>query len=108
MTRLPVLIRNILQKDNHTFTIEWSDGLIHDYRLSDLQRYCPCANCNDEITGKHRIDKTSLRIDVRAIRITNVGHYALRVQFTSGCSTGIYSFDMLRELANGTLAKSLT
>lgn len=95
-----VLIRDIRQKDNYTFTIEWSDGQVHDYRLSVLQKNCPCAKCNDEVTGKRRVDQEKLRDDVRALRVYSVGRYALRIEFTSGCSTGIYSYELLRELSN--------
>lgn len=101
MSKQPVLIRHIEQKDNNSFTIKWSDGKIADYRLSDLQKNCPCANCNDEVTGKKLLNERSVKSDVRAVRIVSVGHYAMRVQFTSGCSTGIYSFDMLYDLAKG-------
>ncbi len=100
--RLPAAaVQNIKQKNNHAFTIEWSDGLVGDYRLSDLQKCCPCANCTDETTGKRLVDEKSIKHDVKAIRIVSVGRYALRVQFTSGCSTGIYDFDMLYKMARG-------
>jgi ATP-binding protein involved in chromosome partitioning len=92
-----VLVNKIYQKDNFTFTIEWSDGIIKHYRLSDLQRSCPCAGCMDEMTGKRVIDPSLIPADLRAKRIMSVGRYALRVQFASGCSHGIYSFDFLRE-----------
>lgn len=85
------LIRNIQQKDNHTFFIEWSDGKKIDYRLDELQKKCPCAQCVEHGS----LQKTK---DVRATRIVNVGRYALRIQFTSGCSAGIYDFDMLRSI----------
>jgi len=92
------LIKTIAQKDNHIFTIEWADGIAHDYRLSSVQKQCPCAGCNDEITGKKLLDEKSIKEDVRAVRIVNVGRYALRIQFTLGCSNGIYGFDMLRKM----------
>lgn len=91
-------ICKIFQKNNHNFVIEWSDGVAKEYRLSDLQQRCPCANCVDELTGKRKRDEKSVQDDVRAIRIVSVGRYALKIHFSSGCSTGIYSFDMLREL----------
>lgn len=91
-------VRKIKQKDNQTFTIEWNDGKIVDYRLSELQRKCPCANCRDEVTGERLLDPSRIDDNVNAKRVVSVGRYALRVEFTSGCSTGIYSFDMLREL----------
>lgn len=96
----PGLVRTISQKDKHTFTIEWSGGHVSDYRLSDLQKQCPCAKCVDETTGQRIADPSAVQDDVAAKRIVSVGRYALRVEFTSGCSTGLYGFDMLRKLGN--------
>jgi ATP-binding protein involved in chromosome partitioning len=89
-------LQKIYQKDNYTFVIEWSDGVMREYRLSELQKECPCAGCVDESTGKRKVDPSHLREDVKAIRISNVGSYALRIQFSSGCSNGIYELDLLR------------
>lgn len=100
MTNHTVLVRKISQKDNHTFVIEWNDGEVNNFRLNELQKLCPCAKCVDEITGKQLLDVKSINPDVRATRIVSVGRYALRIQFTSGCSTGIYSFDSLRRIGN--------
>jgi len=97
MKQPPFLLKSIKQKDNFTLTIDWSDGVTRDYRLSDLQRSCPCAGCNEESGGK----KKDVKDDLRAVRVQNVGRYALRIQFASGCSAGIYSFAMLRTLGNG-------
>lgn len=80
-------IMSLHQKDLHTFTIEWSDGKIADYRLSDLQRRCPCARCRGE---QPQIDE-----DVQARQFFNVGSYALQVVFDRGCSKGIYPLEML-------------
>lgn len=99
MKTTPVLIRNIAQKDNHRFTIEWSDGKQYDYRLSELQAQCPCAACVDEETGQRRVKAAPVNSDVRAVKLSSVGRYALRIQFTAGCSNGIYNFDFLRKLA---------
>jgi len=93
MNQPPILIKAIKQIDNHTFCIEWSDGESARYKLSHLQKNCPCAQC------QHVAPK--LIEDVRALNITNVGRYALRIKFTSGCSSGIYSFAKLREMAKG-------
>jgi DUF971 family protein len=91
-----LFVRQICQKDNYTFSIQWNDGLIQDFRLCDLQRNCPCAHCTDEMTGQRLVDPKTVSDDVKAIVIRSVGRYGLRIQFTSGCSTGIYSFDRLR------------
>lgn len=92
-------IRSIEQKDNHTLRIVWSDGDQRDYRLCDLQRRCPCVGCVDEVSGR-RVAKPELVPDnLTARRVVSVGRYALRIEFSSGCSHGIYSFDYLRKLA---------
>lgn len=91
-----VLIRRIFQKDRYRFTIEWTDGKIVDYRLSDLQRHCTCAKCRDETTGRFLVDPAAIDEDVEAVQIESIGRYGLRVDFTSGCSKGIYSFGFLR------------
>lgn len=94
----PLYILNIWQKDNYTFTIEWNDETQQDFRLCDLQRTCPCANCIDENTGKPLVDPKTVQDQVSAVAIRSVGRYGLQIQFTSGCSTGIYSFDRLRAM----------
>ncbi len=94
----PLFLRQIWQKNNETFSIQWNDGLIQDFRLCDLQRQCPCAHCTDEITGKRLLDSKMVSDDVRAVFIRSIGRYGLRIQFTSGCSTGIYTFDRLRKM----------
>lgn len=86
----PILIRRLEQEDSFNFIIEWSDGLVGRYRLSDLQNRCSCARC---VNGPKAV-----QLDVRAAHIFSVGRYALRIQYTSGCSAGIYSFDMLYQL----------
>lgn len=99
MNQPAVLIKKIDQKNNTTFVIEWSDGAVIDYRLGALQKRCPCAQCYDPASGKQLCHEEHLDPDVKAVRLTNVGRYALRIQFASGCSKGIYSFAMLRQLA---------
>lgn len=92
-------VEKIIQKDRHIFTVEWSDGLQADFRLSNLQRQCPCAGCVDELTGQSLIDKDSIPDDLRATSIETIGRYALKIYFNSGCDKGIYSFEFLRQLA---------
>lgn len=93
-----MFVKRIVQKDGHHFRIEWEDGYVQNFRLSDLQRNCPCAGCMDEFTGKKLLDPNSVDENVKAVRLSNVGRYGLRIKFSKGCSNGIYSFNMLRQL----------
>lgn len=95
MKQTPILIKKINQLSNHAFSIEWSDGVINKYNLSTLQNRCPCAKC---LNANEKTPEKNLQ-DLRAKNIVNVGRYALRIQFTSGCSLGIYSYAFLRMIA---------
>lgn len=94
-----LMINKLVQKDLYHIGIQWSDGLETIHRYSDLQKECPCANCHDENTGECLIDFNKIPEDLQAGKIEMVGRYALRFQFSSGCTTGIFPFDRLRQLA---------
>jgi DUF971 family protein len=93
MKQPPLEIRQIVQNDNHTFNITWTDEVTQSFRLGMLQQNCPCAQCN--VDGKNKIVDN----DVRAIKLNSVGRYAMKIKFTSGCSNGIFTYAFLRELA---------
>lgn len=94
----PLAISKIYQKDNWTFCILWNDQTEQSFRLSDLQKNCPCANCREEQAETRTADPRMVKEDVRAVVVRSVGRYGLQIQFTSGCSMGIYSFDFLRQV----------
>ncbi len=89
LLKAPSSIDQLWQKNPYTFSIKWRDGKERDFRLSEVQRSCPCANCADQ--------KEPFKVseEVRATVIQRMGRYGLRIHFTSGCSAGIYSFDDL-------------
>ncbi len=92
MKNAPILIQDLKQLDNHRFSILWSDESMSQFRLSELQRRCPCARCQENLKQIQVLE------EVRAYRICSVGNYAIRIEFTSGCSRGVFAFDLLREI----------
>lgn len=93
------LTPEIRQLDKHTFAIHWGDGCTSSFRLSEIQGLCPCAGCVDEATGERKIDPKSIPADLVAKTVQSVGLYAIKFEFMSGCSNGIYSYDYLRQIA---------
>lgn len=88
-------VARVEQKDAHSITASWSDGTVRHYRLSSLQRECPCAGCCDEGTGQRISDPTTVPEELKAISFATVGRYGVRFQFASGCSNGIYTYEWL-------------
>lgn len=82
--------------------IVWSDGERRRYTLRQLRDCCPCATCNGE---RGQREPTSLPVlsaaEARPLRIQSmkpVGNYAYSIVFSDGHNTGIFRFELLREL----------
>jgi DUF971 family protein len=83
--------------------IDWKDGHKSDYGVVYLRDHCPCAGC----TGSHG---TAPRVKtegnpfkmyepkVKMESVEPVGNYAIRIVWSDGHSTGIYSFDHFRKI----------
>lgn len=98
MASRPVFVKSISQKDNFRFEIEWTNTAKSIFKLYDLQKNCSCAACCHARNTDKKKFLEGLKKDVRAVRIKSVGRYALRIEFTSGCSKGIYDFESLLAL----------
>lgn len=77
--------------------IEWAPGgtPVH-IPARALRLACPCAACVDEMTGRAVLDPGSVPEDVQPRRLSLVGGYGLKVEWSDGHATGIYTFDFLR------------
>ena len=91
-------VKKIYQVDRHTLGIDWNDGVQSKWRLADLRRHCPCALCVDEWTHERTLDTSSVSDDLLATRIDSVGRYAIRVVFGDGHDSGLFTYQLLREL----------
>jgi DUF971 family protein len=84
--------------DEHTLGIDWSDGIEAKYPVRLLRQRCPCAECVDEMTGRRTLDPATVPEDVKPVEITPVGRYAFLIKWSDGHATGIYSYELLREI----------
>ena len=82
--------------------ITWEDGRHTAYSGEQLRWACPCAECRGEAGAPGRLSRVkSLSADeLRINDVTLVGQYALQIAFESGHNTGIYTFALLRRLAD--------
>ena len=86
--------------------IDWKDGHHSEYPLVYLRDKCPCASC----TGAHGTPPREPQTETAAspfpmfqpaLKILSaepVGHYAVRLHWSDGHNSGIYSFDHFREI----------
>lgn len=88
--------------------IEWEDGHKTHYGFQWLRDACPCATCNEEREkhnrkiGESAKQPASLlpmyKEPARPVAATPVGRYAINIAWNDGHSSGIYSWDYLREM----------
>jgi ATP-binding protein involved in chromosome partitioning len=78
--------------------IDWSDGMRTVAPFRDLRLRCPCASCIDEWTGQPLLDPRSVPDDVRPNLLNSIGRYAVRIVWSDGHASGIYSYDYLRRI----------
>jgi DUF971 family protein len=89
--------------------IVWADGHASHYEFAYLREECPCATCNDAREKKASLSELAssfkpspalpmFKPKQRAQAATQVGNYAIQISFTDGHSTGIYSYDHLRNI----------
>ncbi len=92
-----------IQHIGSELALKWDDGQESFIALEKLRRACPCAGCKGEtdIMGNLYIgpEKPLNPESFRLVRWNNVGGYAIQPQWADGHSTGLYSFDYLRRLA---------
>jgi DUF971 family protein len=83
--------------------IDWKDGHHSEYGLHYLRDKCPCATC----TGAHgtpprqpeaatpfQMYKPTLKI----LRVEPIGNYAIRINWSDGHGTGLYSWEHFRSI----------
>lgn len=92
---------------NHTvigeeLALAWGDGSEGYIPLKKLRIHCPCAVCQGEPDAMGRVVKPEVSHTERSFQlltVQQVGGYALQLKWADGHSTGIYSYDFLRNLA---------
>lgn len=89
--------------------IEWSDGTKRTYGVQELRDACPCATCREKRNAPPQPAASgglmSLPVlsaaEARPLELQGmqpVGNYAYAVAFSDGHDTGIYTFELLREI----------
>lgn len=88
----------IEKNQDGSLRVKWSDGHEGIYPPGYLRLQCNCAACV-HMSGRGRMMMAeTIPTDIKPLRISPVGQYALHIEWSDGHSTGIYPFDLLRSL----------
>lgn len=84
--------------------VKWKDESESVVSLETLRRHCPCAHCAGEpdVTGAIRRPAAPPVLGEKSFEVTGterIGSYAIAFTWGDGHRTGIYSWDLIRRLA---------
>lgn len=79
--------------------VTFSDGFDVTIPMFDLRFACPCARCVDEYSGERILQAGEIDPDIHVEGLRKLGNYAISFAWSDNHTTGIYSWDFLRELA---------
>lgn len=92
-----------MQVIGNQLAVKWDDDTETFIGLEKLRRACPCAGCKGEMDIMGNVyrapDKPYVPTAFALTRIATVGGYAIQPHWGDGHSTGLYSFDYLRAVA---------
>jgi len=80
--------------------IEWSPpgrepSHVAFWHARGLRLACRCAECVEEMTGRPLVVAARIPADVRPLALALVGAYGVRVTWSDGHATGIYTFEWM-------------
>lgn len=91
-------------KKDRGLTVQWADGATSYYTIAYLRKMSPSAEqreLREQMQHNRLAILPSSMADDRPLVATGaelVGHYAIRILFSDGHSTGIYSWQYLRSI----------
>ncbi len=97
MVQSPKDVRAVTEQ--RSLEIIWEEGHMGRYPYRTLRGECPCAACVDELTGVRTLDIASIADNISIDDMQLVGNYALRIDWSDGHSTGLYTWKLLGALA---------
>lgn len=91
-----------LERGTTEMALTYATGDQHTVAYDDLRHACPCAKCapmrnNDDTNRTLRRQIESLPAEKPQVR--TIGNYALAFEWQQGCSSGIFRFERIYDLA---------
>lgn len=101
--------QRIERRGEFELVITWSDGSQRVTSAVNLRDGCPCATCREKLRAKQQDEEAGRPKQLpvllagelqplKVVRMQPVGNYAYNIGFSDGHDSGIYTFDLLKQL----------
>jgi len=95
MSDVPTDIR--AEREEGLLRVTWPDGSA-DFPFKFLRGQCQCAHCVNEWTGEKILDEATIPDDIAVEKMELVGSYAVRIHWSDGHNSGLFTWARLHEL----------
>ncbi len=85
-----------LNQKSRELELTWPDGEVHVLSCEYLRVYSPSAEVRGHGPGQERLQVGKENVNITAIE--PVGHYAVKLVFDDGHDSGLYDWNLLRDL----------
>jgi DUF971 family protein len=79
--------------------IVWSDDQVARLPFRLLRQNCPCAACVNEFTGERILNPDAVPLDVHPRQVELAGNYGLKIAWSDGHATGIFTWEHLERVS---------
>ncbi|MEE8061699.1 MAG: DUF971 domain-containing protein [Gemmatimonadales bacterium] len=96
-----MIMPHAIRRRDDGLLITWvQDGPVTRLPARELRLACPCAACHEEMTGAPLLDPQQVSKDIVPEAVGLVGGYGIRISWSDGHDTGIYTFPALRAMVS--------
>lgn len=85
-----------IRKQSRLMRLEYTDGMVHELPFELLRVYSPSAEVRGHGNGPGTLQTGKREVEVTGAQM--VGNYALKLTFSDGHDSGLFSWSYLREL----------
>ena len=96
MTEVPTDIRGL--GDQQMLEVCWGSRQV-EFPFIFLRGKCACAQCVNEWTGEQILDIETISSEITIEKMEMVGSYAVRIHWSDGHNSGLYTWERLVELS---------
>ncbi|MEZ6133003.1 MAG: DUF971 domain-containing protein [Planctomycetaceae bacterium] len=93
-------------KSDRILELTWNDTDVSRLPFRSVRQDCRCAACVDEFTGRQVLDRASVSESIMPDDVSLTGNYALKIRWSDGHESGLFTWDHLRAIANQLAADS--
>ena len=92
-----------IERGDESCVLRFADNKSFELGYIKVRLACPCAKCRPRQENKQLIldfKESLMRMQMTKPVVGVIGRYAIRFEWPSGCSSGLYSFKLLRQICD--------